>query len=133
VNARKAIDIPGSATLILNPRYDVDSQKADVGVTYAVRNTSVNIDSESKKITLAQLVGDKNVVMPSISLGGKFDIAVQRSFDFGKIITTIKPEDAVNIKWEQGPYVATINAPIENNGLSKFEGIDVSLKTRVDF
>jgi hypothetical protein len=129
LNLRQTIGLP-AGKITISPRYNVGSSKADVGVGIAVGGTSVSVDSGSKKVTLAQMVGEKSVLIPSVNSAGKVDVSLQRSFDgFGTITTSIKPTESVNIKWEEGPYVASIYAPIDGFSIDK---IDVSIKRRVD-
>jgi len=125
VNIRKSIEIP-IGKITVSPRYNVDNKKADVGVSYAISGTSVGVDSSNRKITVAQVVGGNTLVVPSITTNGDFDLAVQRNFDgIGKITASIKPNSAVNIRWEDGPWIADLNAPMDG---FKFKGIDVSYK-----
>lgn len=129
VNIRTSIEAP-KGKVTLSPRYNVGNKKADIGVSYAVAGTSVSIDSASKKVTLAQVVGGKTLVIPSITPNGDLDVTVQRNFEgFGRVTAAIKPNSAVNVKWEDGPWVANMNAPM--NGF-KFDGVDVSFKRKVD-
>jgi hypothetical protein len=126
---RKTIEIaPGKMTV--SPRYNVGSKKADVGISYAVSSTSVSIDSGSQKLTLAQVVGDKTLVMPSITPDGQFDVSVQRNFDgIGRITAAVKPNSSVSLTWEDGPWIANVNAPMDG---FKFSSADVSIKRKVD-
>jgi hypothetical protein len=115
----------------VSPRYNVGTNKADVGVGYAVGGTSIGVDSASRRVTLAQMVGDKNVIIPSVGIDGTVDVSVQRHFDgHGRITTAFKPSESINVKWEEGPYVANIYAPIDGFSIDK---IDVSIKRKVDF
>ena len=130
LNFRQTFGLP-TGKITISPRYNVGSSKADVGVGYAVGGTSISVDSASKKVTLAQLVGDKSLIIPSVNLSGQVDVSLQRSFDgFGTITTSIKPTESINIKWEEGPYVANVYAPIDGFSIDK---VDVSIKRRVDF
>lgn len=118
---------------MVNPRYNVAARKADVGVTCSLGNTSLNIDSSNNKLTVAQLVGDKNVIIPTITTNGEFDVAVQRSLGegLGTITTAFKPREAINLKWEEGPWVATVTTPM--NGMRPaFGEVDASFKRKMD-
>lgn len=129
LNIKQSISLP-AGRITVSPRYNVGTNKADVGVGYAVGSTSINVESSNKKLTVAQLVGDRNVIIPSITTEGKVELSLQRKFDgFGKITTSIKPAEAINIKWEEGSYVANIHAPIDGFSIDK---VDVSIKRRVD-
>ena len=110
------------------------SKKADVGVSFAMGSASVSMDSATKKVTLAQVVGgpDSNLlIIPSISMKtGQVEVAWQRKFEsFGTVTTTVKPSESINVKWTQGSYEANVYAPIDG---SKSNKVDVSIKKRVD-
>jgi hypothetical protein len=129
LNIRQTIGLP-AGKFTISPRYNVGSSKADVGVGFARGGTSISVDTATKKVTLAQMVGDKSLLIPSVSTSGKVDVSLQRSFDdFGTITTSIKPTESINIKWEEGPYVAMLHAPIDGFSIDK---VDVSIKRRVD-
>jgi hypothetical protein len=117
---------------VVNPSYNLRSSFADVSCAYTIDRTSFKVDAAAKKLTIAQSVGKKTKIIPSITAAGKFAVDVQRSFDqYGKLTTSLKPKESVNVKWEDGPWVANLYAPMSS--YYKFDKVDVSLKRKVDF
>ena len=59
-------------------------------------------------------------------------MAWERALSGGdKITTTVNSNESLDMKWEDGPWLAKISAPLDGYRLG--EGVDVSIKRKVDF
>jgi hypothetical protein len=106
------------------------SRKADIALGYAVGGTSLSMDSGSQTVTLAQMVGDKTVLMPTVGTDGSVEVSIQRRVEgLGTITTTLQPSEAIRVQWEEGPYVANIRAPLHNFSL---DNVEVRIKRKVE-
>lgn len=131
INLKQSLKVL-AGLVVVSPRFDVGTKAANVGVSYSLdTGTSVNIDSGSKRVTIAQFLGERNVIIPSLSMAGDFDVSYQRMFNnWGKITTSFRPKESINVQWEGGPWVANVHAPME--GYTKFHGVDFSFRRQVD-
>lgn len=126
VNVKKSL-----GGLTVNPRVTL-GDKTDVSVAYDWENTSVKVDAvrDAQKLTIAQKIGENNLIRPSITTGGDFSVDYERTLDTGTTLTTtLSPNDSVNVKLEDGPWMCNINAPVD--GLS-FDGITIAIKRNVE-
>lgn len=103
-------------TLTLVPTYDFSTKEAEVGVTYSgFPNTIVNIDTSTKgpqMITVSQRIGEDNQIIPSVSSAGDLEIEYRRAIEGGTIAVNLKPKESVTLKWNDGPWLATLMAPM---------------------
>jgi hypothetical protein len=130
VQVTKSIDALGG-TLMVNPKYDVASASGDVRVGYTLDNTSVQVDAQSKTLTVAHTFGD-NQISPTVSANGDFSIAYSRDLDNGRLTTTWAPDDAIKMQWSDGEWETTFKAPLD--GLYKTnQGIKINMKRSVGF
>lgn len=134
VLADASIDTPIiGGKLKINPRYDLRNKVLDATIGYSFRDTSLNVDSQSKKLTISQNVGKNNRIIPSIIIGKRdFSLSYCRDLqEGGQVMTTWKPDDCISIQWTDGGWDAIIRAPIE--GYYKTNGgVKVSMKQNVD-
>mmetsp|Transcript_5192 Transcript_5192/g.7320 ORF Transcript_5192/g.7320 Transcript_5192/m.7320 type:complete len:271 (+) Transcript_5192:191-1003(+) len=136
VNAKKSFSIFGGKFSV-NPRFSFDGSvisSTDTTIAYDLDKTSIVADtstSSSQKLTVERQVGDDWVVRPSITTDKRFSLDIAKSLDStGKVTTTITPNECINLKWQDGPWTANINAPM--SGFSFDEGVDVGIKRKVD-
>lgn len=119
-------------TWLVNPSYNVKSATGDVTCAYSLDKTSFKVDAASRKLTISRAIGDKTWIIPSFTTAGKFALDVQHSMDkYGKLTTSLKPKESVNVKWEDGPWVANVYAPMSS--YYKFDKCDITLKRKVEF
>lgn len=129
---QKVNGLGGSWTLI--PRFNVRSRKADMTVAYAIEDTVVIVDAASnkQKVTINQRIGENNAVSPSITTDGEVDFEYRRSLASGSLSATVKPNDSINLKWEDGPWEANFKVPMEGFHKLRDHGVKVNVRRNVD-
>jgi hypothetical protein len=129
--AQKLRALGGVFTLV--PQYNLDTQKPDLRIAYGIVDTTVVIDASlgKQKITLSQRIGDKKSVTHSITTDGDVELEYSRALANGILTTIFRPNDSLDLKWQDGPWQATCSAPL--TGLRKFkDGIKVNVRRSVD-
>ena len=123
------IDAPGGK-LTVNPSYNLDKSTPDCRLGYSIDGTSVQVDAQGKKVTIAHCFDNNDVIAPSVSASGDFSLSYTRSLEGGKLTTTWAPNKAVQLQWADGDWQTTMKAPLD--GLYKTnQGIKVSMKRTV--
>lgn len=100
----------------VNPSFNLQSSAADVVLGYDRDDTSVTIEASpsSQKLTVAQQITDNHKITPSITSNGDVAVAWKKSLEDGNsLTTTLKVNDSLNVKWEDGPWTATISSPMD--------------------
>ena len=100
---------------IVAPMYNLGSSTADVSLAYGRDDTSVKIDvnMDKQKITVSQGIGENNVIKPSITSEGDVELAYTRTVGSGSVTAAYKPDSHASVTYEDGPWVATVTAPID--------------------
>lgn len=154
VEASKGFDA-GDAKVSVNPRYDLDSEEADVVINYDAGDTNVeltasaesqsvkiehtagdtnievNASADAQSLTISQQLDEKNKISPTITSSG--DISVEWERDLGddnSLTATIKPNDSVDLEWKDADWTANINLPIDGTSVT---GANVGIKRDVSF
>jgi hypothetical protein len=103
-------------TLTVAPTYDFTSQEAEVGFVYSgLADTIFELDTTTKgpqMLTVSQKIGDNNRIIPSITTAGDVEIEYRRAVEGGMIAANLKPNKSVTLKWNDGPWLATLEAPM---------------------
>ena len=132
VSAVKGIDSDG-ARITVNPRYNVETEEADVVVSCSKDGTDVELtaSADAQSVTISRQLDDENRVAPSISSNGDISVAWERSLgDDNSITTTLTPDEAVDIEWKDSAWTASINLPLDGTEVT---GTNVSIKREVNF
>eukprot|EP00560_Eucampia_antarctica_P005845 CAMPEP_0197840036 /NCGR_PEP_ID=MMETSP1437-20131217/45373_1 /TAXON_ID=49252 ORGANISM="Eucampia antarctica, Strain CCMP1452" /NCGR_SAMPLE_ID=MMETSP1437 /ASSEMBLY_ACC=CAM_ASM_001096 /LENGTH=295 /DNA_ID=CAMNT_0043449583 /DNA_START=58 /DNA_END=945 /DNA_ORIENTATION=+ len=132
VEATKSLDSDG-ATITINPRYDVDTEEADIVVAYSKDDTSVEITAsqDAQSVTFSQQIDDDNRVSPTLASSGDISLEWERSLGDGNSLTaTLKPNESIDVEWEDDSWTANINIPIDGTDVT---GTNVSIKREVNF
>jgi hypothetical protein len=108
----KDVDTLGG-TLTINPNYDLESSQGDVALGYSMDNTSIRIDAQKKRLTVAHVFLDDNEIIPSISANGDFSLSYSRTLDTGKITTMWTPNDSIKVTWTDGEWETSFQAPMD--------------------
>lgn len=119
----------------VTPRYELGSSDADVTLAYDSDSTSVAIDASASastmKLTVSQKVTDDDTLTPSINCSGDMSLAWKRSLgDGNSITTTVKPNEEVSLKWNDGPWVAEFKSSLDGY---KTDGLSVRVNRKVSF
>lgn len=118
-------------TLQVNPSYTVPSSTVGAKLGYSLDNTSVQVDSLSKKITVSHSFG-KDTVSPSVTTSGDFSLSYSRALPQGTLTTSWTPDESIGVTWNDGEWQTTFKAPIDGFA-SANQGIKVNMKRTVDF
>ena len=132
VEATKSLDSDG-ATITINPRYDLDTEEADIVVAYSKDDTSVEITAsqDAQSVTFSQQIDDDNRVSPTLASSGDISLEWERSLGDGNSLTaTLKPNESIDVEWEDDSWTANINIPIDGTDVT---GTNVSIKREVNF
>lgn len=154
VEASKGFDVSGGS-LKLNPRYNVDTEEADVVVSYGQDDTSVELTAstsaqsvkighkfgdtgvevdasmDEQSLTVTQKLDDDNTITPTLKSTGEISVAWERSLGDGNLLTTtVRPNDSVDLEWKDDNWTANINFPVDGTSVT---GANVSVKRDVIF
>lgn len=104
----------GALTMV--PSYNLQTNQADISLTYAgLADTVVSVEASTgapQVISISQRVGDAARLIPSVSSDGEVEIEYRQMIKDGMVAAVYKPNNAVTLKWFDGPWVATIDAPM---------------------
>jgi len=108
----------GSLTLI--PKYNLPAKKADVTVSYSTGGTvfTVDADASKQKVTIQQPLPETigGSVAPSITTEGDITLSYSRPVGSGVVSATYKPNDFATVTYNDGPWSATVKAPMDSFG-----------------
>ena len=132
IQLEKGFDALGGR-LAITPRYDIASSTADVTLSYDSDETSITVDASksAQKVTISQQVAAGHKLTPSITSSGETSLAWKKDLGGGdSVTTTLTPGDSINVKWEDGDWVAQFSS-----GLDGFttEGLTVKVNRKVTF
>ena len=134
IQFRRSFDLKGG-TLNFNPRFDIQNIQGDFTVGYSLNDVSVFMDASRSKqrFSFSKLFGEKTQVTPTVSLQGDMSLAIKQKLteNDGSISAVLKPKESASIIFEEGPWVASLVAPMQ--GYLFAGGVDVNVKRRVDF
>ena len=103
-------------------------------LAYDTGDTGVQVEVSSKssqKIIISQQITESNRIAPSITTSGDLSLQWEKTLgDGNSITTTLNPNQSVNVKWEDGPWTATFDTPLDGLWM---DTINVSVKRKVDF
>ncbi|GKY95027.1 hypothetical protein MPSEU_000467100 [Mayamaea pseudoterrestris] len=103
--------------LTLVPAYHFDTNEVELGVIYTglSDDTVVNLDTSTKgpqMLTVSQRFGANNRIIPSVTTNGDVELEYRRAIDTGVLAANYKPNKSVSLKWNDGPWLATLEAPM---------------------
>jgi len=123
----------GDATVSINPRYDVSSGSGDVVVGYDAGETSVEVtaSADEQSVTVSRQIDDNNKISPTLALQSKdFSVEWERGLEDGNsVTTTLTPNQAIDIEWNDAAWTANVNLPIDDG----IGGANVSIKRELNF
>lgn len=114
VGLTQSFSAPGG-DLFLSPSYNLASRKAEFNVEYAVDNTRIIVDADKDKqrVTVARRIDDLNWIAPSITSDGDLEVEYRRIVRGGVLTANYRPNDSTSFKYEEGPWVATAEVPMD--------------------
>jgi hypothetical protein len=122
------------------PRYNFQSRRADVRVAYTMDDSMVTLDASREKqtMTLTRRVNDNDVFINKVSTDREVEIEYRHSLGGyyygggGTLSARYKRDDSLTVQWEDGPWQASISAPMD--GLYTFSdaGVKVNIRRSID-
>lgn len=132
VEATKRINADG-ANIAVNPRYNVNSEEADVVVSYDKDGTSLKLTAsqDAQSLTVSRQIDDDNRVAPTLSSSGDVSVEWERNLgDDNSLTATLTPNESLDLEWKDAAWTANINMPIDGTDIT---GTNVSIKREVNF
>ena len=116
---------------LLNPRYNFKESTPDVVLGYDRGSTSVSLEASmaTQKVTISQEIVEGHRIIPTFTADGDMSLGYERTTAYGSIITTLKPSESVVVQWNDGPWTAVIEAPLDGFSTT---GINVSMKRKIE-
>jgi hypothetical protein len=128
----QSLDVLGG-NLVLAPGYRVPARRADLVVSYEIQDTKVTVGGgmDKQRVTISQKFGNNNAIAPTVTSEGEVDLEYRRKVGNGVVTAAYKPNDALSVKYAEGPWVATVEAPLD--GFYKIDegGAKVSLRRAI--
>mmetsp|Transcript_10698 Transcript_10698/g.14424 ORF Transcript_10698/g.14424 Transcript_10698/m.14424 type:complete len:370 (+) Transcript_10698:120-1229(+) len=123
--------------LSINPRYDrTGSHVSDVIFGYDDTKSGTNVQIvaslDEQSIRVMRRVGDKDAIAPTVSTSGRvlFEWLHDLNDEGDAVITTVEPNQCVNVQWTDGPWTANVRAPL--NRRIQMDQVEVSIKRKMD-
>eukprot|EP00542_Grammatophora_oceanica_P015602 CAMPEP_0194028070 /NCGR_PEP_ID=MMETSP0009_2-20130614/2103_1 /TAXON_ID=210454 /ORGANISM="Grammatophora oceanica, Strain CCMP 410" /LENGTH=263 /DNA_ID=CAMNT_0038667335 /DNA_START=57 /DNA_END=848 /DNA_ORIENTATION=- len=132
VEATKGFDSNG-ARVTVTPRFNIEEDSRDVVINYDNGDTNVKLtaSTENQEVTISQQVDGENRVAPTISNSGDLSVEWERKLtDDSSLTATLKPNDSLDVEWNDGDWTANVNMPIDGTNIN---GANVSIKRDVKF
>ena len=116
---------------LINPRYNFKESTPDVILGYDRGSTAVTLEASmaSQKVTVSQEIVEGHRIIPSFTADGDISLGYEKKTATGSISTTVKPNDSVILQWNDGPWTAVIEAPLDGFSTT---GVNVSMKRKVE-
>jgi hypothetical protein len=121
------------ARVTINPRYNLETEEADVVVNYSNDKTSVKLvaSADSQEVTVSQQIDDDNRIAPTINSNGELSVEWERRLGDDRTLTArVKPNDNLDVEWKDDAWTANVNMPIDGTNIN---GANVSIKRDVNF
>eukprot|EP00566_Odontella_aurita_P021289 CAMPEP_0113537954 /NCGR_PEP_ID=MMETSP0015_2-20120614/7108_1 /TAXON_ID=2838 /ORGANISM="Odontella" /LENGTH=219 /DNA_ID=CAMNT_0000437497 /DNA_START=363 /DNA_END=1019 /DNA_ORIENTATION=+ /assembly_acc=CAM_ASM_000160 len=96
IEATKGIDSDDSR-ITVTPRYDLNTEEADVVVAYASGDTDIEVTAsrDAQSIKISQQIDDENRVSPTLASSGDISVEWERKLgDDSSLTTTLTPNDS---------------------------------------
>mmetsp|Transcript_30898 Transcript_30898/g.92613 ORF Transcript_30898/g.92613 Transcript_30898/m.92613 type:complete len:246 (-) Transcript_30898:10-747(-) len=131
IEATKGIDSDDSR-ITVTPRYDLNTEEADVVVAYASGDTDIEVTAsrDAQSIKISQQIDDENRVSPTLASSGDISVEWERKVGDGSVTTTVTPNDSIDVEWKDADWTANINMPIDGTDIT---GANVGIKREVNF
>lgn len=100
----------GEATITLNPRYNLDTEEADVVVNYDAGDTSVELtaSADAQSVTVSQQMGDTNVELTASADAQSVTISQQLD-ENNRVAPTLTSSGGVSVEWERNLGLSLIH------------------------
>mmetsp|Transcript_25444 Transcript_25444/g.29474 ORF Transcript_25444/g.29474 Transcript_25444/m.29474 type:complete len:266 (-) Transcript_25444:4018-4815(-) len=132
VEANKSFESDG-AKLTLTPNYNIQSEEATVVMSYEKDGTGIEVEASKdvQTFTLSRQLDEENRVSPTLSNTGDISVAWEHRIDDDKTVTTtFKPEEFLDIEFEESGWNANIFMPFDGKDI---DGVSISIKKDVTF
>lgn len=118
--------------LTVKPRYNLESNAADLEVGYLKDGNEIIIDPRSKKVTFSKSFENGKIITPTVDANGDFSLEYSFGLESGgRMTTTWTPDDSVSMIWHEGEWQTTVRAPIQGY-FRPTSGVKVMMKRKLD-
>ena len=91
----------------------------------------MSASTESQSAIITYQFDKDNKVSPTVTRGGDFSVARERSLgDKSTVTTTLKPSEYVDVEWNDGAWTVNVNMPLDGTDIT---GTNASIKKEVNF
>ena len=134
VEVSKGITNANGARITVTPRFPLDKSGArDVVVTYAKDQTDLTFTASAnhQEITISQQIDANNRIAPTIDNNGDISVEWERRLsDSASLTANLKPNDTLNVEWNDAAWTANVNMPIDGTTV---QGVNVGIRRDVEF
>jgi len=133
VQATKGMQNEEGHRLILTPRYDLRSRAADIVLAWRTGEVDVEVTASAaaQRVKLSKRLDDDNWVSPTIDSRGDVSLEWEHRIDDESSFTArIKPQEAVDVRWTDKEWTASVNMPVDGRDVS---GANVHISREVKF
>lgn len=135
VGLTQSFEAPGG-NMAVSPSYNLASRKGDVVVAYENIDTDTTVtiaaDMDKQRLTVSQRIDEDNEISPSITSDGDIEVQYKRVMGDGLMTANYKPNDATSLKYEEGPWVASANFPMDGFYQVGRPGLAVKRSVKID-
>lgn len=118
--------------LTVTPRYNVAKKQGAVTTSYGLASTYVTVDAtlDKQKVSVSQVLqGGRGVLKPSIDTNGILEVQYSRPLAAGSLTANYKHANALGLKYEKGPWVASLVTPaVEKLASSTLEDLKFNIR-----
>jgi len=121
------------ARVTVNPRYNLDTEEADVVIGYDKGDTNVELtaSADAQSVTISQQLDDDNRIAPTFTSSGGVSLEWERSLgDDNSLTASVTPNEALDLEWKDSEWTANINMPISG---ASIESAKVNIKREINF
>lgn len=109
----------GTWTVI--PQYHLSDRRGDLKIAYTFEDESTTIEldtstSSPNRLSVIQKISDENdadQISPSFTTEGDVELEYRKQLGKGILTTRFKPNKFLHVRWEEGPWEASLQAPME--------------------
>ena len=105
----------------------------EVEIQHSVGKTDIKLvaSKDAQEVTISQQIDDNNRLSPTINNDGDRSVEWERTLgDDSSLTATLKPNESIDVEWEDGAWTANINMPLDGTSIS---GANVGIKRDVQF
>lgn len=122
------------SALKLMPSYNFQSQKPNLRAILALGDSRVSVNAQQRQLALSYPLGSRQTIHPSFSLiGNKFALTHEQRLDYGgKLLSTYRPNDGIEVAWASGAWQASMGVPMDGFYQVRPDQVYFSMRHQLD-